>query len=163
MLAKRFKLAVCYWIKLLWVCMNGRRSMCNVCWVLHDICNIAMLASVRICNSYDFYLVLLMQWALSIGQTCPYLHCIIVLQRVGKFFKKGGICSEQASPPKQKTAVGQLHSVKISARHSKCMALSGMSFGAQVSFDFSLAVYRQAKRSVRFLNAECGSREKKKA
>lgn len=64
------------------------------------------------------------------------------------------------SPPKQKTAVGQQHSVKISALHIKCTALNGMSFGTQIQFDFSSAVYRQTKRSVSFLNAEYGSKEK---
>lgn len=64
------------------------------------------------------------------------------------------------SPPKQKTAVGQQHSVKISALHIKCTALNGMSFGTQIQFDFSSAVYRPTKRSVSFLNAEYGSKEK---
>lgn len=76
-------------------------------------------------------------------------------QQVGSISKKGHL-----SPPKQKTAVGQQHSVKISALHIKCIALNGMSFGTQMQFDFSSAVYRQTKRSVSFLNAEYGSKEK---
>lgn len=41
MLAKSFKLATCYCVKhQLCVSMNVRWPMCNVCWVLNDMCNL---------------------------------------------------------------------------------------------------------------------------
>lgn len=75
-----------------------------------------------------------------------------LFKRVGSISKKGHLIrvsitsktSENSSVP---TALSRL-------------ALNGMSFGTQMQFDFSPAVYRPANRSVSFLKAECGSRKK---
>lgn len=54
MLAKSFKLATRYCVKhQLCVSMNVRWPMCNVCWVLYDICNLTALANIRIRYSYN--------------------------------------------------------------------------------------------------------------
>lgn len=88
MLAKSFKLAMCYCVKhQLCVSMNVRWPMCNVCWVLNDICDLTVLANIRIRYSYNFYLVLLMQWALDLVK-----HFYIRILNKLEVFPKKGIC-----------------------------------------------------------------------